>query len=226
MRSAATWGRCREGRRAGKSDASLFLRGGTDGPDTAPAGQHDETAPDGCVGSGGRRLEASRGELAGRTPGSSSDPLDHSAGRGRTPGGNRREHRPQTGRNPGVPVLGARGWTIIEAVCEKEVLSRVPVIRPEGPGCSRLRALTLSAPVAGTIYLSSDHVRNGRERSYSGRFRFLHFLVVIDRCLRLFILMTSSNFVTDRRLWVRRGSRASRATICDLRGSNHRMMRP
>ena len=77
-------------------------------------------------------------------------------------------------------MLGARGWTIIEAVCEKEVLSRVPVIRPEGPGCSRLRALTLSAPVAGTIYLSSDHVRNGRERSYSGRFRFLHFLVVID----------------------------------------------
>ena len=32
-------------------------------------------------------------------------------------------------------MLSARGWTITGAVCDKRVLSRVPVIRPEGPGC-------------------------------------------------------------------------------------------
>src|SRR5207247_5293124 len=38
--------RCRGGRRAGKSDASLFARSGTDGPDTELVGRPAETALD------------------------------------------------------------------------------------------------------------------------------------------------------------------------------------
>jgi hypothetical protein len=147
---------CRGRRGRGKSDASLSSFPGADEPDTALAARHAETAPGGCVGSGGRPPGGSRGGPVGHTPRSSSDRLDHSAGRGRTPGDNRLEHKSRTGMNPRAPALGARGWTITRGCAKKglELLNRVPVIRPEGPGCPRLRALTPRPPSAGTIYRS------------------------------------------------------------------------
>jgi hypothetical protein len=142
--SAVTGRQCRGRRGGGKSDASLSAFSGADELDTALAGPHAAPAPGGCVGSGGQPPGGSRGEPGGRTPRSSSDRPDRSAGRGRTPGDNRLEHRSRTGMNPRAPALGARGWTITWGCARKglELLNRVPVIRPEGPGCPRSRALT------------------------------------------------------------------------------------
>jgi hypothetical protein len=136
--------RCRGHRACGKPDASLSSFPGANEPDTALAAPHAEPVQGGCVGSGGQPLGGSRGGPVGRTPRSSSDRPDHSAGKGRTPGGNRLAHRSRTGMNPRAPALGARGWTITRGCAKKgmELLNRVPVIRPEGPGCPRLRALT------------------------------------------------------------------------------------
>lgn len=50
-------------------------------------------------------------------------------------------------------MRGAQGWTITEAVCEKGGAESRPRDSARGPGVFRLRALTLSAPSAGTIYL-------------------------------------------------------------------------
>jgi hypothetical protein len=154
--SAVTGRRCRDRRGRGKADASLSSFPGADEPGTALAAPHAETAPGGCVGSGGQPPGGSRGGPGGRTPRSSSDRPDHSAGRERTPGDNPLAHRSRTGMNPRAPALGARGWTITRGYAKKglALLNRAPVIRPRGPGVSKTPGPHSSPPSAGTIYRS------------------------------------------------------------------------
>ncbi len=133
---AMTRRRCGEWWSVGKSDASLSARARSGGLDTGLAGRHGETAPGGCADSGGRPPGGSRGGPAGRTLVSSNDRRDHSADRERTVGSNRRAHRSRIGRSPGAPACGTRRWTITRRCAKTNPLSRVPVIRPEGPGCA------------------------------------------------------------------------------------------
>src|SRR3989442_9514357 len=64
---------------------------------------------------------------------------------------------------------------------KRRPLNRAPVIRPEGPGCPRLRALTPSAPSAETIYRSWIKRATGEGRPPPGWFRFLRLQTTVDR---------------------------------------------
>src|SRR3989441_8166111 len=63
---------------------------------------------------------------------------------------------------------------------KRRPLNRAPVIRPEGPGCPRLRALTPSAPSAETIYRSWIKRATGEGRPPPGWFRFLRLQTTVD----------------------------------------------
>src|SRR2546425_1359782 len=64
---------------------------------------------------------------------------------------------------------------------KRRPLNRAPVIRPEGPGCPRLRALTPSAPSAETIYRSWIKRATGEGRPPPGWFRFLRLQTTVDK---------------------------------------------
>src|SRR2546425_9161197 len=81
---------------------------------------------------------------------------------------------------------------------KRRPLNRAPVIRPEGPGCPRLRALTPSAPSAETIYRSWIKRATGEGRPPPGWFRFLRLQTTVDR------LLTER---TRQRLWRARHGR-------------------
>jgi len=172
--------RCGAGRCVGKSDASLSARLRSGGPDTELAGRHGETAPGDCVDSGGRPPGSSRGGPAERMFASSTDRLDHSADRERTVGSNRRAHRSQTGRSPGVSACGTRRWTITRRCATTNPLSRVPVIRPEGPGCADSGPSPSSAPSAETIYRSLIRPATAGGQPSPGQFRFLRVQRTVD----------------------------------------------
>jgi len=172
--------RCGRGRREGKSDASLSAGSRSGGPDSGPAGRHGETAPGARADSDDWPPGDWRDGPAPRRRGNSTDRPDHSADRERTVGSNRRAHRSRTGRNPGVPACGTRRWTITRWCAKTNPLSRVPVIRPEGPGCADSGPSPSSAPSAETIYRSLITRATGNRTTSPGWFRFLRLQTTVD----------------------------------------------